>query len=83
MSHAVLQAPVTIRAQIGAVQLSVAEVLELGPGDLLDLDHEIDMPIAITVNGQPVARGELVELEGGFAVRVTSLSIAPVAEVVQ
>lgn len=73
MSSAVLQAPVTVRAEIGAIRLSVAEVLELGPGDLLDLDHEVDMPVAITVNGQTVARGELVELDGGYAVRVTAL----------
>ena len=67
--HVTLQ----LTVELGTCTMSVAEVLELGSGSIVELDRKVDEPIDLHVNGRVVARGEVVAIEDNFGVRVTDL----------
>ena len=65
--------PVTVSARLGQVVLPIGDVLKLGPGAVLELDRDVTQPVDLTVRGQVFARGEVVVVDGQFAVRVREL----------
>ncbi len=63
--------PVTV--ELGRNQIAVKEILDFGPGSIIELKRLANEPVDILVNGVLVARGEVVVIEDHFGVRVTSL----------
>ncbi len=51
----------------------VKEILDFGPGSIVELKRLANEPVDILVNGVLVARGEVVVIEDHFGVRLTSL----------
>jgi type III secretion system YscQ/HrcQ family protein len=70
-------APVEIVAEIGRITLPAAEVLALGPGSVLPLGWIRPESVDLRVGDRSWARGELVDLDGQLAVRLTSVASAP------
>ncbi|MES1178138.1 MAG: FliM/FliN family flagellar motor switch protein [Myxococcales bacterium] len=70
LTDAVLESPVVVRVEVGAVTLSAREWAELGPGDVIETGRRIAEPVVLRVAGREVARGELVNLEGELGVRI-------------
>lgn len=66
-------AAVTVSCILGRISLSVREVLELQPGQVLAFGAPVGASVEIACGGQPVARGELVDIEGELGVRVLSV----------
>lgn len=65
--------PFVLEAPLGSLDLDVRALLELKPGSVLQLDRFTGEPLEVTVNGTPIARGE-VRIHGDrFAVRVTEI----------
>lgn len=65
--------PFTLEAPLGSLELDVRGLLSLRTGSVLQLDRFTGEPLEITVNGTPIARGE-VRIHGEhFAVRVTEI----------
>src|SRR5262249_26273462 len=56
----VFDVPVNISAVLGKAHLSVAQLLKLGAGSILELDRKVGEAIDIYVNNRLVARGEVV-----------------------
>ncbi|HEY4105341.1 MAG TPA: FliM/FliN family flagellar motor switch protein [Polyangiaceae bacterium] len=73
LTEAVLDSPIVVRIEIGAVSMSAREWAELGPGDIIETGRRIAEPVALRVGGREVARGELVNLEGELGVRIREL----------
>ena len=73
LSDAVLDSPVVVRVEIGAVTMSARECAELGPGDVIESGRRIAEPVVLRVAGREVARGELVNLEGELGVRIREI----------
>ncbi|HEY3667278.1 MAG TPA: FliM/FliN family flagellar motor switch protein [Polyangiaceae bacterium] len=73
LTDAVLDSPVVVRVEIGAVTLTAREWAELGPGDVIEAGRRIAEPVILRVAGREVARGELVNLEGELGVRIREL----------
>lgn len=69
-SEVVLDAPLVVRVEVGAVTLSAAEWAATGPGDVIALGRRIQEPVLLRVAGAEVARGELVDIEGELGVRI-------------
>ena len=69
-SEVVLDAPLIVRVEVGAVTLSAAEWAELGPGDVVALGRRVQEPVLLRIGGAEVARGELVDIEGELGVRI-------------
>jgi flagellar motor switch protein FliN len=65
--------PLHLTVELGSTKMSVAELLKLGTGSVVELDRNVSHPIDLLVNGRPVARGEIVALEERFALRITEL----------
>jgi len=58
---------------LGTVQLDLRSFLELEVGSVLQTDRQTGEPLEISVNGTPIARGE-VRIQGErFAVRITEI----------
>jgi type III secretion protein Q len=64
-------APVEVVAEVGRVVLRGDEVLGLGPGVVLSLGGPRVDQVTLRVGDQDWAEGELVEVDGALAVRVT------------
>jgi flagellar motor switch protein FliM len=47
-------------AMIKGPRLRVQDLLEMEPGDLLQLDHRIDQPVDCEINGNPKFRGRVI-----------------------
>jgi flagellar motor switch protein FliN/FliY len=60
--------------QFGFREMALHEVLELGPGDVVDLDRHVSDPVDLVVGDRIVARGEVVVVNGNFALRVTEVA---------
>lgn len=69
-AEAVLDAPVVVRVEMGAVTLTAREWANLAAGDVIALEKRIAEPLTLRVGGLEVARGELVEIEGELGVRI-------------
>ncbi len=66
-----LQMNVTV--ELGRTQLTVAEVLALGSGSVIELERLAGEPVDILVNDRIIARGEVVVVDENFGVRVVEV----------
>ncbi len=62
---------VTLR--FGGKSILLREILELGPGSVLELDREIQDPADLLLDGKLIARGEVVMVNGNYGLRVTEV----------
>jgi flagellar motor switch protein FliN/FliY len=62
-----------ISVELGRTQMLVRDILEYGPGTVIELDKLAGDPVDILVNGRLVAQGEVVVVDDHFGVRVTIL----------
>lgn len=70
--------------ELGSTTRTIGEVLAMHEGSVVELDQLAGEPVAILVNHQPIARGEVVVIDDNFGVRVTEIvgraEPAPAAE---
>ncbi|MCE7928275.1 MAG: flagellar motor switch protein FliN [Chloroflexi bacterium CFX7] len=62
-----------VTVELGRTELTVAEVLDLGPGSIIELDRIAGEPVDILVNDRVIARGEVVVVDENFGVRVVEV----------
>jgi flagellar motor switch protein FliN/FliY len=60
--------------QFGTREMPLREVLELGPGDVVELNRHVSEPVDLVVGDRIIARGEVVVVNGNFALRITEVS---------
>ena len=60
--------------RFGCCEISLAEILELGPGDVLELDRHVSDPADLIVGDKIVARGEVVLVNENFGLRITEVA---------
>jgi flagellar motor switch protein FliN/FliY len=60
--------------QFGSREMRLRDVLELGPGDVVELDRHVSEPVDLVVGDRIVARGEVVIVNGNFALRITHVA---------
>ncbi|MFI5457704.1 MAG: FliM/FliN family flagellar motor switch protein [Isosphaerales bacterium] len=68
-----LDVPVTLTVELGRVNLSLTQLADLKPGDVVELGRHSRAPVELTSNGRLVARGELVLIDTDLGVRVTNV----------
>lgn len=69
-----LELEVTLR--FGGRNLLLKDVLELGPGSVLELDREIHDPADLLLDGKLIAKGEVVMVNGNYGIRVSEVFTA-------
>jgi flagellar motor switch protein FliN len=60
--------------RFGSREMPLGEILELGPGDVVQLDRHVADPVDLLVGDKIVARGEVVLINGNFGLRVTEVA---------
>lgn len=65
--------PLQVQAELGRTKMLVKDILRLGVGSVIELDKETGEPVDILVNNKIIAKGEVVEFDGNFGVRVTEI----------
>ena len=73
----ILRIPVTVQVVLGTASMPVANLMKLGRGAVVPLDHRIGDPVDVVVNGRVIARGEVVVLEednSRFGVSLTEIA---------
>jgi flagellar motor switch protein FliN/FliY len=66
-----VELPVSIL--FGRIQMPFESLLQLTVGSLLELDRAADDPVEILVNEKVIARGQIVLVDGNYAVRVDQI----------
>ena len=60
-------------ARLGRVEMPIGDVLNLGPGSILEIAHLVDEPIELLINGKLIARGDVVVVDEKFGLRITEI----------
>jgi len=68
-----LHIPLRLTVELGGCTMTVAEILKLGAGSIVELDRAADHPVDLLANNRPVARGEIIAIEENFGLRITEL----------
>ncbi|CAM3548683.1 FliM/FliN family flagellar motor switch protein [Paracidovorax anthurii] len=63
----------TLQVHVGTATLTVGELLSAQAQQVLVLDRGVEQPVDLVLEGQVVARGQLVAVGDRFAVRLTEL----------
>ena len=69
----VLDVKVQVTVGLGSCELPMRDVLELGPGAIIQLNQRANDPVGLYVNDKLIARGEVVVLEETFGIKITEL----------
>jgi flagellar motor switch protein FliN len=69
-----LEVELDAAVRFGSRELELKELLELGPGDVVELDRQVADPVDLIVGDRIVARGEVVLVNGNFGLRVTEVA---------
>ena len=59
--------------ELGRTTKSIADILDFGPGKIIELNKIAGEPIDVLVNGKYIAKGEVVVIEESFGVRITEI----------
>ncbi|MET1087701.1 MAG: flagellar motor switch protein FliN [Arthrobacter sp.] len=62
-----------LTVEIGRTRMSVRDVLNLEPGDVVELDRSAGAPADVLLNGRVIAHGEVVVVDQDYAVRITKI----------
>lgn len=66
--------PIELTAELGRTIKKISEILEYGPGTVLELDKLVGEPLDIYANGKFIAKGEVVVIDDNFGIRITDVS---------
>jgi flagellar motor switch protein FliN len=66
--------PLSVIIEVGRLQMSVKKMMDLQPGNLLELDVHPENGVDLVVNGKRIAKGELVKLGEALGVRILDIS---------
>ncbi|RAP28288.1 flagellar motor switch protein FliN [Candidatus Marinamargulisbacteria bacterium SCGC AG-343-D04] len=66
--------PVQVSVELGRSTISLREIFELTEGSIVELDRLVGEPLDLVVNGQIVARGEVVAIDNNFGLRVKTIN---------
>ena len=62
-----------VSAELGRTTKKIKEILELGPGSIVELNCLVGEPVDVLVNGKFIAKGEVVVIDENFGIRVTDI----------
>ncbi|WRS26684.1 flagellar motor switch phosphatase FliY [Oscillospiraceae bacterium MB08-C2-2] len=69
----VMNVPVTVTVELGRTRRKIREILEFGQGSIVELDKQAGSQVDVIVNGQLIARGDVVVVDDNFSIRITEI----------
>ncbi|HHE46176.1 MAG TPA: flagellar motor switch protein FliN [Bacteroidetes bacterium] len=71
--HILMDVSLPITIELGRTNMLIRDILELGPGSIIELNKLSGEPVDLYVNDRKFAKGEVVVIEENFGVRITEL----------
>lgn len=68
---------VQLRVAVGEIPMTVGELLAAHEGQVFRMDRGIEQPVDLILEGKVVARGQLVAVDGNFAIRISEVPRSP------
>lgn len=68
-----MNVPLELSVEIGRTKKLVKDILELSKGSLVVLDRIAGEPVDLYVNGECIAKGDVVVVDDNFAIRITEI----------
>ena len=65
---------VKLTVVVGEAQTTLGELMDLKEASILKIDRGVDCPVDVLVEGNIVARGQLVVVDDNFGVRITEIA---------
>lgn len=62
-----------VSVELGRTSKKIKEILEYGPGSIIELNRLVGEPVDVLVNGKFVASGEVVVIDENFGIRITDI----------
>lgn len=62
-----------VSVEVGRARMTINDLLQMGPGSVVELEKIAGEPLDIYINGKAVARGEAVIVNEKFGVRLTDI----------
>lgn len=62
-----------VSVELGRTHKKIKEILEYGPGSVIELDRLVGEPIDVLVNGKFIAKGEVVVIDESFGIRIIDI----------
>jgi flagellar motor switch protein FliN/FliY len=62
-----------VTIEVGRTSLPIGQLLQLQPGQIVELDREVGSPLDMFINGTLLAHGEIVVVDDQFGFRITSV----------
>ncbi len=69
----IMDVPLEVTVELGRTHKLIKDILEFGPGSIIELDKLAGEPVDILVNGKSIAKGEVVVIDESFGVRITDI----------
>ncbi|AFV02556.1 Flagellar motor switch protein FliN [Dehalobacter sp. UNSWDHB] len=65
--------PLQVNVELGKAIKTIKEILDLGPGSVVELDRLAGEPVDMIVNGKLIAKCEVVVINETFGIRITEI----------
>ena len=62
-----------VSVELGRTHKKIREILDFGPGSVIELDRLVGEAVDVLVNGKFIAKGEVVVIDENFGIRITDI----------
>ncbi len=69
----IIDIPLEMTIRLGQRRMRIRDLLRLEPNSILELDRRVDDPMELVVNGQVIARGEVLVDQDRLAIRILDI----------
>ena len=68
-----MDVPLQISVEIGSTKKKIKDILEFSQGTIIELERQAGAPVDVMVNGNLIAKGDVVVVDDNFAIRITEI----------
>ena len=69
----ILDVPLQVSVELGKAKKTIRDIMNLGPGAVIELDRVAGEPVDMIVNGKLIAKCEVVVINETFGIRITDI----------
>ncbi len=76
-TRSLLKVSVTVSVSIANSRRPITQLLDIGPGSILQFDKHFETPLVLEANGEPIAHGIAVRVGENFGFQTTEILLPP------
>lgn len=69
----VLDIQLVATARLGSVEMPIGDILNLGPGSIIEMGQMVDQPVELLINNKLIAKGDVIVVDEKFGLRITEI----------